>query len=117
VRSGETRVLPIVIENHRHRERNIALHISDWKTIGEQSAEVATVALEPAAFELKACSRQTARLTFSTGGKERTPPEICTVACADLTVDGCDMKPLRIAVAILPLECGPYRIDCSCGCC
>jgi hypothetical protein len=32
-------------------------------------------------------------------------------------VEGCDMKPLRIAVAILPVECGPYCIDCSCGCC
>jgi hypothetical protein len=116
-RSGETRLLPVVIENHRHREREITLHISDWKTVGEGNADVTTVDLAPATFELKACSRQTVQLRISIGGKERQPPEVCTVACADLTVDGCDMKPMRIAVAVLPLECGPYRIDCSCGCC
>jgi hypothetical protein len=116
-RAGETRVVPLVIENHRHRERHITLQIGSWKAVGSSGADVTTVDLKPADFELKACSRETARLTFSVGGREQQDVETCTVACADLTVDGCDMKPLRIAVAILPLECGPYRVDCSCGCC
>ncbi len=116
-RLGETRVVPFVIENRRHREREIALHISDWKTVGGGSADVTTVELEPATFELKPCSRRIVQLRFSIAAEERREVETCVVACADLTVDGCDMKPLRIAVAILPLECGPYCIDCSCGCC
>jgi len=116
-RAGETRVVPLVIENRRHRERHITLHISDWKVAGTSGADVTTVDLEPADFELKACSREVVRLRFSVVDDEHRDVETCTVACADLTVDGCDVKPLRIAAAILPAECEPYRVDCSCGCC
>jgi hypothetical protein len=116
-RLEETRVIPFVIENRRPRERHVTLHLSDWKTVGGGTVGVTTVELEPASFELRPCSRQIAQLKFSTVAEERREVQTCVVAHADLTVEGCDMKPLRIAVAILPMECGPYCIDCSCGCC
>ena len=41
----------------------------------------------------------------------------CLVAVADLRLVGCDHRPLRIAVAILPRDCDPFRVSCGCTCC
>lgn len=41
----------------------------------------------------------------------------CHVAVADLRVQGCDTRPIRVAVAVLPRDCGPYEVRCDCGCC
>ncbi len=41
----------------------------------------------------------------------------CHVAIADLRVQGCDTRPIRLAVAVLPRDCGPYPIRCACRCC
>jgi hypothetical protein len=41
----------------------------------------------------------------------------CIVYYADLRVEGCEIRPVRIAVALLPRDCGDYRITCSCQCC
>jgi hypothetical protein len=41
----------------------------------------------------------------------------CLVAVGDLRVDGCDIRPVRIAVAILPRDCSAYQIECGCCCC
>lgn len=41
----------------------------------------------------------------------------CHVAVADLRVQGCDTRPVRIAVAVLPRVCSPYDIRCDCRCC
>jgi hypothetical protein len=41
----------------------------------------------------------------------------CTVFYSDLRVKGCDIRPIRIALAILPRDCDDYRINCRCGCC
>ena len=41
----------------------------------------------------------------------------CKVYYSDLRVKGCDIRPVRIAVAVLPRDCGSHRISCRCGCC
>jgi len=42
----------------------------------------------------------------------------CVVAVADLSVKGCEIKcPIRIGVALLPLDCDAYDITCGCSCC
>lgn len=41
----------------------------------------------------------------------------CTVLYADLRVEGCDIRPIRIALAILPRDCGAFEIECGCSCC
>ena len=41
----------------------------------------------------------------------------CVVAYADLRIQGCDVRPVRIAVAILPRDCDAYEVHCACGCC
>jgi hypothetical protein len=119
-RVGETRVVPITIENHRPRERHVTLHLSGWTTIGSGTGTVDTVSLGPTQFELEPCKRRAVVLkvrTLGQAGGDDDDVESCSVAYADLTLEGCDRKPIRIAVAMLPRECGPYEIDCWCGCC
>lgn len=41
----------------------------------------------------------------------------CHVAIADLLIEGCDARPIRIAVALLPRDCGAFEVHCDCWCC
>ncbi len=48
-RVGERRVIPIVVENERRREKEIKLELSDWTTRGGKPAPVRTLLLHPRA--------------------------------------------------------------------
>lgn len=41
----------------------------------------------------------------------------CEVGYATLRADGCLVRPIVIAVAVLPDDCDAYQRPCSCGCC
>lgn len=41
----------------------------------------------------------------------------CLVAYGHLRIDGCDVRPVRIAVAILPRDCGAHQVHCAHACC
>jgi hypothetical protein len=41
----------------------------------------------------------------------------CKVAYATLRAEGCTIRPIVIAVAVLPNDCGSHRAGCQCGCC
>jgi hypothetical protein len=41
----------------------------------------------------------------------------CEVAYATLRADGCLIRPIVVAVAVLPDDCDAYRRPCACGCC
>jgi hypothetical protein len=41
----------------------------------------------------------------------------CLVSYADLRIKGCDLRSVRIAVAILPRDCEAFTVDCGCSCC
>ena len=141
-RVGEQRVIPIVVENERRREKHITLELSGWTTRGGNPAPVDTVLCEPKTFTLTPCGEQKVTLIVrirgvndpNSGQQEpnqqpsgeggdtavRTvPPDVdsCLVATADLRLVGCDHRPLRIAVAILPRDCDPYTVRCGCTCC
>jgi hypothetical protein len=134
-RLDETRVIPILVENERRREKDITLHISEWTTRGGQAAPVTTSSLEPPEFTLAPCEAREVVLEVqiqghavrtgegtsetSAQGQRRERPDVdeCLVAIADLGLTGCDHRPLRIAVAVLPRDCDPYTVACDCGCC
>ena len=50
-------------------------------------------------------------------GRELPDVDRCIVAYADLRVKGCDLRSIRIAVAVLPRTCEPFVVDCGCSCC
>jgi hypothetical protein len=136
---GEQRVIPILIQNDRHREAQISLELSTWNNQGGQPAPVETVLLEPQTFTLPACGEQKVILAVrifdvKTGENEGRDDltavanadreaqrqlrdvDDCLVATADLRLVGCDHRPLRFAVAILPRSCDPYQVSCGCTC-
>jgi hypothetical protein len=41
----------------------------------------------------------------------------CEVGYATIRAEGCLVRPIVLAVAVLPDDCDAYRRPCSCGCC
>ena len=138
-RLGEQRVVPIEIENSRRREREIRLELSGWSTRRGKPAEgIVSAIFPPTEFTLGPCQRhETILVVGSTGAAQDTMaalkkateaqrdddiprlPDVdeCEVFYADLRVEGCEIRPIRIALALLPRDCDPYQIECGCHCC
>jgi hypothetical protein len=120
-RLGEHRVVPIEIANERRRERDVELDLSEFRRSGGGDAPISGT-LDPTRLHLDPCSEQSAVLTLELplGDKtgEREPDvDDCLTAYADLRLTGCDIRPLRIAVVILPRVCDAHLVECGCGCC
>jgi hypothetical protein len=131
-RVGEQRVIPIVVENERRREKSISVELGAWRTRGGGTAPVDTVSVEPKTFTLPPCGEREvlivarvrppegdAAQTDDVPAAQRAPKDVdsCLVVTADLTLVGCDHRAIRIAIAILPRDCDPFRIPCGCACC
>lgn len=121
-RLGEIRVIPLVVENTWRRERSIKTELSGWTLRGGKPAPVEGKLLPPAPeFTLKPCGHQALTLVVRVGTldqeRQETDVDDGTVAYADLIVQGCDIRPLRLALAILPRDCEAYEIECGCECC
>jgi hypothetical protein len=145
-RVGERRVVPITIENRIRRAREIELQLSDWTTHCKDDIKVEARIAGEQKFTLEPCADhalivvvQTAldpaksasdKSTDKAGAdKVNEQPKAadrqaqlgdvgeCCVYYADLRVKGCDIRPIRIALAILPRDCGDYQVECGCGCC
>ncbi len=127
-RLGEVRIVPISVENRWRRERQITTELSPFTSRGGKPSTVVGQLAPPAPqFTLPPCGEQTLVLMLhaqtKTGAdlvnqRERMPDvDDCEVSYADLRITGCDVRPLRIAVALLPRDCHAYPVQCRCGCC
>lgn len=58
-----------------------------------------------------------ARLLREIVGQRHGTVDSCTVGYATLRAEGCMVRPLVIALAVLPNDCGAHRAGCQCGCC
>jgi hypothetical protein len=124
---GETRILTFVLTNDRIRPKSIHVAAGPFLDRTGKPAPIKGVLFPPTEFELAPCTSKAVVMAIETGPlgtpgaipNEPIPDvEDCTVYYSDLRIDGCEMRPLRIAVAILPRECGAYKIHChSCCCC
>jgi hypothetical protein len=129
-RLGEQRIIPVTIENHWRRERDIELELSSWTKIGDNLPIEAQI-LSETAFKLAPCGEAHVVIAVGVGAAgaistdgQRDPanreiPDVdrCLVSYADLRIKGCDLRSIRIAVAVLPRDCDAYTADCDCGCC
>ena len=139
-RLGEVRLVPIEIENNRRREREIRLEMSGWSDRGKTAGVDAQI-ISPTEFVLPACSVREVLLAITVrgNGKEGDEQDVealregteatnvgrlrvpdvdeCELFYGNLHVEGCEVRPVRIAVAVLPRDCDPYEIVCRCGCC
>ena len=100
--------------------------ISVWATA---AVEIVT----PTSFTIEPCGEAKVLLVVEIGGDQVKSERLevgdvrgvrgvrdlhdCVVAYADLRVKGCDIRSVRIAVAILPRDCDDFVIDCQSGCC
>lgn len=118
-RLGERRVVTLEIVNERRRERDITLELGSFTTRGGAAAPVSGTIEGDPTFKLAPCSEHLVTIVIDVeAGREGVRDvDDCLVAWADLKVEGCDVRPVRIAVAILPRDCGAYRVRCACGCC
>lgn len=120
---GERRIFTFIVENERRREKDVQLALGSFTTRAGKPASIKGELLSPTEFKLAPCASHTAIMVIDTAPGatpvvERIPDvEECTVYYADLKVEGCEIRPLRIAVAILPRDCGAYKVHCHNCCC
>jgi hypothetical protein len=125
---GEVRRIPITFDNDTRRERDVTLQLGNFTTESGQDVGWQT-SLSTSTFKLPPCGETTVLLSVnvdcsklgvpSTQGEERrhTTVDACKVVYATLRAEGCMVRPLVIAVAVLPEHCGAHRAGCGCGCC
>jgi hypothetical protein len=127
-RLGERRIVPLRIENHRRRTREITLDLSDWTTRGGKKTAIQSEILPEKQFIIEPCAENEIFLVIDADQvepdenfrkKERKFPDVedCLVLYGDLKVEGCGIRPVRIALALLPRDCYSYVIHCNCSCC
>ncbi len=136
-RLGERRVVSITIENSWRRPREIELELLSWTRT--EGVQIDGKIITPTSFTIEPCGEAQVMLLIGIGatnvkatdkaaektavsraaGDNRSPDDVdeCTVGYADLRVKGCDIRPIRIAAAVLPRHCDDYVIDCRSGCC
>jgi hypothetical protein len=129
-RVGERRIITLVIENRWRRERDIELELSSWTKTAE-GVEIKAAIVSPTSFKLEPCGEAQVVIEVAIAGaavagadkagagNQRTLADVagCAVSYADLRIKGCDLRSVRIAVAVPPRDCDAYRVDCACGCC
>ena len=131
-RVGERRVVPVIVENKWRRSRDVEVELSSWTNISD-TVQVSGELLGAAAFQLAPCASQQVVLVVTIagqggantpGGRGKAPsdtqlPDVdrCLVSYADLRIKGCDLRSVRVAVAILPRDCDAFTVDCGCACC
>ena len=63
------------------------------------------------------CSKWGVPTKHSEQGTAAPTLDGCKVAYATLRADGCTVRPIVIAVAVLPPYCGAHHAGCGCSCC
>lgn len=121
---GERRLIPMVIENTIRREREVTLELSGFDNAGKCAVTVVGTLAGEKTFKLAPCSEHEILIGVEIAADNpnstvRVPGRVdtCCVYYADLRITGCDIRPVRIAVAVLPFDCDRHVIDCACGCC
>ena len=126
-RCGETRRIPITFDNDSRRERAVKLELAPF--LGESGQPTSwQAALSETEFKLGPCGEKTVLLTVTidcgnlqgtneANAKQPAVLDACKVGYATVRAEGCLVRPIVVAVAVLPDRCGAHRIGCLCGCC
>jgi hypothetical protein len=142
-RCGEVRRIPVTFENDTRRERPVKLQLEQFKTAGGRDLKW-VAQLSATELTLDSCGEHTVtvlvQVRCDVPGSDNTPGttdgvatnvqpgaaagntrlgsvDRCEVAYATLRADGCLIRPVVLAVAVLPDDCDAYRRPCGCGCC
>jgi len=137
-RCGETRKIPITFENESRRERQVTVALGSFLTDGGQQLPwKISLSESDTTFTLPPCGEKTVSITVTIdcGQTATTNPnnpdnptgvavgtvtsvlDSCKVGYVTVKADGCLIRPIVVAVAVLPDRCGAHHIGCLCGCC
>jgi hypothetical protein len=129
-RCDEVRSIPVTFDNDSRRDRDVKLELGPF--VSESGKELWKGTLSEQAFKLPPCGEKTVTIKVQVNcgnidtresGPNDAPRETsgtvdsCTVGYATLRAEGCMIRPLVIALAVLPNDCGAHHAGCQCGCC
>jgi len=134
---GETRKIAITFDNDSRRERQVNVQVGGFLTdSGQQLPWKASIT--DTQFTLPPCGEKTVMITVSIDCGQSNPDgstnpnnptgvavanrvgtsiDSCKVGYLKVQADGCLIRPLVVAVAVLPDHCGAHKVGCLCGCC
>lgn len=118
-RVGERRIVPITVQNPRKRSKHVNLELSGWETQRNREDIEISAKLDRTELDLEPCSAETVVLSVATNDQSEGFEDVgeCIIHVADLRMEGCGIRPVRIALALLPRDCDSYEASCDCGCC
>jgi hypothetical protein len=143
---GEVRVVPIEVANDTRREReDVSVEITDvrtaggtvlpWQALINPSGPLTLPACSTTKLELlvhvvcgsqdapakgKAARTDEADATLRAAVAQRAETgdvDGCEVGYVTIRLGGCLVRPIVVAIAVLPDRCDSYRVGCSCSCC
>jgi len=126
-RCGEVRRIPVTFENDTRHERQVKLTIEKFLSAGGRDLGW-EAKLSEAEFTLRGCDEHTVIVTvvvrceaFQTGpageGNAAVTVDRCEVGYGTLRAEGCLVRPIILAIAVLPDDCDACRRPCGCDCC
>jgi hypothetical protein len=137
---GEIRVVPVEVANDTRRDReDVNVEISDIRTAGGTVLPWQALINPSGSLTLPACSTTKLELLVHVVCGKSDPPkgkpdadalqaavaqrtdtgdvDGCEVGYVTIRLGGCVVRPIVVAIAVLPDRCDAYRVDCACSCC
>lgn len=137
---GEIRVIPVEVANDTRRDReDVNVEISDIRTSGGTVLPWQALINPSGSLTLPACSTTKLELLVHVVCGKSDPPkgkpdadvlraavaqrtdtgdvDGCEVGYVTIRLGGCVVRPIVVAIAVLPDRCDAYRVGCACSCC
>ena len=129
VRSGGGRVLawptliqpkgPLNLEPCRTTRLELLVHIACGDESGRAGSAPSGAAEDASTPEEAPAKEDASSDAFATLAAQRdlcSDVDRCEVGYTTIRLDGCLVRPIVVAIAVLPLGCESYRVGCSCAC-
>jgi hypothetical protein len=132
-RVGERRIVPVTLHNPRRRAVTATLQPGDWTSCSEDAPTLVTRLVPSGEVALGPCETSQVLVVIEVGqgskdGPQKDDPQkddpqnavgdirCATVLVSDIRIEGCGTT-VRLAVAVLPTDCGELEVTCcGCGC-
>jgi hypothetical protein len=123
-RVGERRVVPVTLHNPGRRSVTATLQPGDWTSCSDNPPAIVTQLVPSGEVALGPCETSQVLVVIEVGGpgskdgKDNAVGDLrcCTLLVSDIRIEGCGTT-VRLAVAVLPTDCGELEVTCcGCGC-
>jgi hypothetical protein len=94
------------------RTVTLAVVVDCGKLVGESAPSPAPTPNQP-----PATTPEPGRINGGDVNQRIQSVDECKVGYATVRAEGCLVRPLVVAVAVLPNDCGAHHAGCGCGCC